>query len=611
MAAKSREYWKERFLQLEQVDYELSSQTISELERHYRRAQRDIDSQIESWYQRFAQNNAISMNDARKLLNSKELEEFKWDVKEYIKYGQENAIDSRWMKELENASARYHVSRLDSLKFQTQQSLEALYGQQHDIIDAHIQGVFSNDYYHTIFELQKGFNLGWDIASIDGRKLERVINKPWAVDGKNFSSRIWDNKEKLINEVHNELTQLALLGQAPDGAIKNIASAMNSSRVNAGRLVMTETAYFSAVAQEEAFKELGVEKYEIIATLDSRTSEICRSLDGKVFDMKDYEAGVTAPPFHVWCRTTTAPFFDDEFNIGERAAKGEDGKTYYVPSDVTYSDWAEAGLEDGNRLNDFKGLYDEWCKSGKGIKYLATGLTDHEGLPLSVHRRAINAHGQCEIILNNGRLDVQTLVLDSKDMRGEHYQVKTLFHELFHANGHGLEHDMGAMTPTEFIYYEDVFAETTAHYLAKMVGINAEITPGYPEYLIDTLPRLKKLPEYSGCNTIADFGEISYKYRFSKNKTAKWKTMRDELNLIDHDIIDYSKQYLDYIANNKEDLVGQLLENMPQYTLYKDGMVNDLTRAIENVNGGAKFSNNEKMIFSNTLAIAMNRLGVK
>ena len=74
---------------------------------------------------------------------------------------------------------------------------------------------------------------------------------------------------------------------------------MENSRYNAGRLVMTEEAYFSSAAQKDCFNELGVEQYEIVATLDSRTSEICRNLDGKVFPMKDYQAGVTAPPFHI------------------------------------------------------------------------------------------------------------------------------------------------------------------------------------------------------------------------------------------------------------------------------------------------------------------------
>lgn len=106
---------------------------------------------------------------------------------------------------------------------------------------------------------------------------------------------------------------------------------------------MTEEAFFSSAAQKDCFTELDVEKYEIVATLDSHTSDICQDMDGKVFPMSQWEVGVTAPPFHVWCRTTTAPAFEDEFDsIGERAARGEDGKTYYVPADMTYKEWEKA-----------------------------------------------------------------------------------------------------------------------------------------------------------------------------------------------------------------------------------------------------------------------------
>ncbi len=60
---------------------------------------------------------------------------------------------------------------------------------------------------------------------------------------------------------------------------------------------MTEQAYFSSLSQKDCFKDLGVEEFEILATLDSHTSEICCEMDGKHFQMKDYEPGTTAPPF--------------------------------------------------------------------------------------------------------------------------------------------------------------------------------------------------------------------------------------------------------------------------------------------------------------------------
>ena len=120
----------------------------------------------------------------------------------------------------------------------------------------------------------------------------------------------------------------------------NASNKINVSKANAGRLVMTESAYFSSTAQKECFKELDVERYEIEATLDGHTSDICQEMDGKVFKMSEYEERVTAPPFHVNCRSCTAPYFDDEFTKDEqRATRDEDGNTYYVPADMTYKEW--------------------------------------------------------------------------------------------------------------------------------------------------------------------------------------------------------------------------------------------------------------------------------
>ena len=214
----------------------------------------------------------------------------------------------------------------------------------------HEPHAFESGYYHTAYELQHGFNVGWDIAGLDQAQIEKVLAKPWAADGYNFSERIWGNKNKLISEVHNELSRNIMLGADPQKAIDSLAKKMNTSKNNAGRLVMTEEAYFSSAAQKDCFESLGVEQYEIVATLDSHTSDICRSLDGKHFPMKDYQPGVTAPPFHVYCRSTTVPYFDEQFDIGERAARDEEtGKTYYIPDDMNYQEWKETFVDGGDK----------------------------------------------------------------------------------------------------------------------------------------------------------------------------------------------------------------------------------------------------------------------
>jgi SPP1 gp7 family putative phage head morphogenesis protein len=341
------EYWQKRFELLEQAAHQQGVQCYADIEKQYRQAQKQLEGQIAAWYQRFASNNGVTLAEAKRMLNAKELAELKWDVNQYIQYGQENAINGTWVKQLENASARFHISRLEALKLQTQQSIEVMFGNQLDSIDSTMRNVYKSGYYHTAYEIQKGVGIGWDFSALDDKQISKVINKPWAVDGKNFSERIWGNRQKLVNELNNTLTQNIILGKDPQKAIDEIARKMNTSKTNAGRLVMTEEAFFSSAAQKDCFTELDVEQFEIVATLDSHTSDICRGMDGKHFKISEWKVGETAPPFHVHCRSTTVPYFDDEFDaVGERAARNEEtGKTYFVPGNMTYKEWDKAFVQ--------------------------------------------------------------------------------------------------------------------------------------------------------------------------------------------------------------------------------------------------------------------------
>lgn len=353
MAKKNSDYWKGRFEQLEEASHKKAEAVYASIENSYIQAQREIESKINNWYVRFANNNQITINEAKKLLNSQELKELKWDIQEYIKYGKENRLNDIWMKELENASAKFHISRLESLKIQTQQSMEVLFGNQLDEIDKMASNIYSDEYYHSCYELQKGFNIGWKIASIDENKLQKIASKPWAIDGKNFSERIWGNKTKMVNELHNQLTIMCVQGKSPDNAIKYMSKKFNTSKSQAGNLVMTESAYFSSLAQKDCFNDLDVEKYENVATLDSHTSAICQDMDGTVFEMNNFEPGVTAPPFHNYCRTTTVPHFDDDYDfVGERAARDDKGNTYYVPDNLKYKDWYNKYVVDAKELKN-------------------------------------------------------------------------------------------------------------------------------------------------------------------------------------------------------------------------------------------------------------------
>lgn len=360
------DYWARRFKIMEDPLKNQAYDYAENLERQFDAAIADIDTQMRAWYQRFSDNNGgISWAEAQRLLTAGELKEFKWTVREYIKAGEEHAISGAWAKELENASARVHISRLESLKIRLRQQAEVLTQATTQAAAEAAELSYTESYYHTAFEVQRGFGVGWTMQGVNASALEKVLSRPWTADNRTFTARCWTDKAKLVETVNQELTRMIATGEAPGRAIETISKRFNVSKQNASRVVMTESAYFSSAAQKDSFKELGVERYCVVGTFDTKMCKICSDMDGKVFKMGEYSPGSTAPPFHPWCRCCTAPYFDDEFAGGSKAARGADGKTYQVPADMTYKEWKAKFVDEALNSNNANVIIEMY--KGKGL----------------------------------------------------------------------------------------------------------------------------------------------------------------------------------------------------------------------------------------------------
>lgn len=350
------DYWKKRFELLEDAMNNKSVQYMRDSEAIYRKAIRETEKEISRWYTRFADNEGISYQRAVEMLTGDELKEFHMDVKEYIQKGKTLGISDQWSKELERASTKVHISKLEALKLQMHQQVEELTGKKAKGITDLMSDIYSDTFYKTAFEIQKGFGVATNFAKLDKKVIDKILVKPWASDGSNFSERIWgSHRAQLVNKLHEGLTLNLIQGKPPDNLIKEIANTFEVDRKRAATLVFTEKAYFQSIAQRDSFKNLGIEEYEIVATLDTKTSEICREMDGRHFKLSDYQIGLTAPPFHPRCRTATAPFFDDEFEDEvKRAARDENGDYYTVPANMKYDEWYRGFVEgDKNTLDKY------------------------------------------------------------------------------------------------------------------------------------------------------------------------------------------------------------------------------------------------------------------
>lgn len=337
---RTSEYWEKRSLQLEEALHNKAEQYVHDLEEQYTLAARATQKEVLVLYNRLAANNGVSMAEAKKMLTTNELKEFRWTVDEYIKYGKENALSGEWMKELENASLRYRISRLEAMKVQMQHHAEVVMAKEVDGMTRMLSDMYTEGYYKTGHMVQSGLGIGHSFAELDTNKVDKVLSRPWAPDGKNFSERIWgQHRPQLVNDLHTGLTQMIARGESPDKLIEMISKKYNVSKKKAGNLVMTEAAYFSSKADQDSFKEMEVEEQRFVATLDSHTSDLCRDMDGKVFRTEDVIIGENAPPLHCRCRSVMTPSF--EGNVQGRMARNEEGNSEVIPEDIPYHEWEE------------------------------------------------------------------------------------------------------------------------------------------------------------------------------------------------------------------------------------------------------------------------------
>ena len=348
-------YWAERFEQLTEAELRKADDLSAEMVKEYRQTAQDLNDDIQRWYARFAAENKMSLAEARRVLNTRELAEFRWTVDEYIKYAKKADLSEAYIQKLKNASARVHIDRLEAIRMQMAQNIEKLAAKGNARITDVLRDIYPDAQMRTAYEVQKkkGFE---PFARIPEADVDRILKKPWVSDGLNFSDRIWRDKERLLNTLQGELTRGLIRGEPYGKIAQRIAGRMGVARSAAARLVETEAAFFSSRGQLDAFRDLGVEQYEFVATLDSRTSEMCREMDGKVLPLSEFKPGITAPPLHCHCRSTTCPYFDDEFTEGEtRAARDpETGKTVQVDSRLTYENWKNIFVDKTQTLDEWK-----------------------------------------------------------------------------------------------------------------------------------------------------------------------------------------------------------------------------------------------------------------
>lgn len=339
MAKKSKAYWVKRAEALEERANDKGEALAKKLKREYERAAKEIRGKIDAFYGRYATEQGLSYAEAVKRLNGKEAREWKKALGEYV--DEINAMPKgkakdKLIAELDARSYASQQDRLSSLNAQIEMELDRLFASGEQQMTATMTDVFEDGYYRKIFDLQQRAGVISPFSRLSTGMIEDVLTYPWS--GSDFSSRLWNNKRALLFNTRQTIAQGLIQGQSVSRMSRSLADALGKSYHQAETLIRTETNHFHAEADSRAYTAAGVEEYEFVATLDSRTSETCASLDGKHFPVTEAKTGVNYPPMHPRCRSTTVEY--DPEDAADWAASGQS-----MPENMTYEEWEKAAFE--------------------------------------------------------------------------------------------------------------------------------------------------------------------------------------------------------------------------------------------------------------------------
>ena len=291
----NEEYWTKREAYKLKKGLKDLKKIEKELVKEYKKAMDNIGKEISNLFYKYAKDNNLSYSDAKKYLSSSEFREFKRDLKSYMKLIKETG-DEELLLELNTLATKSRISRSEEMFYQCGKYINEVYEGTNKRLQIAYSSTIKDNYYQTIYDIHKAIGVGVSFSYIDNDMIKEILAFPWS--GRHYSQRLWSNRTKLKNAMVEELTQMLIQGKGVKETSKALSKRLDADLKNCIRLIQTEHAYFMETASQKAYGELEVDKYQILATLDKRTSEICQRLDGEVFNVKDAIVGVNMPPFH-------------------------------------------------------------------------------------------------------------------------------------------------------------------------------------------------------------------------------------------------------------------------------------------------------------------------
>ncbi|MBE2151143.1 minor capsid protein [Staphylococcus argenteus] len=290
-------YWLERAQNVIQSEIQADAQATTEIERIILQMYAEIAKELLAFYAKYATTAGLTMLEVKKNADAFDVKVFRHKAKMYVRRkdfsGEANRVLKLYNLTMKISREQLLKQHLDLIVRDTGLNLQSK-------LEDHLVEAVDR-------EVERQAHILGEHVKIDDAEVKAVVNSNFK--GVTWSQRIWKDMALVQKEVEQITSHVVIRGRHPNEFVSEFKKQTNSTSYNASRLLVTESARVQTESQKIAYlKDLGEDgKYKYVAKIDSKTSKLCHSLNGKIFKVKDMIPGVNAPPMHPWCRSTTVP----------------------------------------------------------------------------------------------------------------------------------------------------------------------------------------------------------------------------------------------------------------------------------------------------------------
>ena len=313
-------YWEDRY-RAEEKARELADKRVAyQLQGVYQQHANNIQKEIESFWQRYADKEGITKLEAKQRADSLDMVNVGFKAKQLVERA--NRLRKRGQKVTSEdfTKAENDLMRLYNLKMKTSR-LEVLQANiklhqydlalsEFEIIDKHLIESIRRE------NLFSAGVLNMTLGSFESSKISADSIVYANFNNATWSSRVWERQNELRNIVKKGVADTVLRGKGTNVLINSLKKEFDVSYGYARRLAVTESARVYSEAQKSNYETNGVEEFEVMTEL--KACHICQPFNGKIFKVSELVPALNAPPFHPNCRCTTVPHFRKDVHQYER-----------------------------------------------------------------------------------------------------------------------------------------------------------------------------------------------------------------------------------------------------------------------------------------------------